>query len=142
MKNRKTRIRYSREIAEAILLPWSYREQLSRRAGFESLPLSQRVGFGSRLGAGRTVQLLDEDGPVDRHRHRLPHLEIAEERVLGAWGAAELFEATGTWTVVFYGSAALAFTAGLLAWALMAVPLPSKQTQIAPAAVAVKSVES
>jgi OFA family oxalate/formate antiporter-like MFS transporter len=62
--------------------------------------------------------------------------------ILGAWGAAELFEVTGTWTVVFYGSAALAFVAGLLAWGLMAVPLPTKQNQLAPAVAAVKSVES
>jgi OFA family oxalate/formate antiporter-like MFS transporter len=56
--------------------------------------------------------------------------------------AALLFEKSGTWTVVFYGSAVLAFIAGLMAWGLMAVPLPSKQSQIAPAAAAVKSVES
>jgi hypothetical protein len=62
--------------------------------------------------------------------------------IMAGWVAALLFEKSGTWTVVFYGSAALAFLAALMAWGLMAVPLPSKQSQIAPAAAAVKSVES
>jgi OFA family oxalate/formate antiporter-like MFS transporter len=61
--------------------------------------------------------------------------------ILAAWGAALLFEKTGTWTVVFYGSATLAFLAGLMAWGLMAIPLPTKQHQVSLAAPAVKSVQ-
>src|SRR6266851_5231739 len=56
--------------------------------------------------------------------------------------AAQLFERTGTWTVVFYGSATLAFLAALMAVGLIAMPLPSKQARLEPAtAAAVKSVE-
>jgi MFS transporter, OFA family, oxalate/formate antiporter len=62
--------------------------------------------------------------------------------ILAGWVAALLFEKTGTWTVVFYGSATLAFLAGLMAWGLMAVPLPTKQNRLSPAAAAVKGVES
>jgi OFA family oxalate/formate antiporter-like MFS transporter len=61
--------------------------------------------------------------------------------ILAGGLAAELFEHTGTWTVVFYGSAALAFLAGLMAFGLIAMPLPSKGRQVPPAAAAVKSVE-
>jgi len=55
--------------------------------------------------------------------------------------AAELFESTGTWTVVFYGSATLAFLAALMAFGLIAMPLPAKRGQLEPAAAAAKSVE-
>ena len=62
--------------------------------------------------------------------------------ILAGWLAARLFERTGTWTVVFYGSAALAFLAGLMAFGLIAMPLPSKRGQESPAvAAAVNSVE-
>lgn len=61
--------------------------------------------------------------------------------ILAAWGAALLFEKTGTWTVVFYGSATLAFLAALIAWGLIAMPLPTKQRQVSPAAAVVKSIE-
>jgi OFA family oxalate/formate antiporter-like MFS transporter len=61
--------------------------------------------------------------------------------VLGGGLAALLFEKTGSWTVVFYGSAALAFLAALMAWGLIAMPLPTKRHQVSPAAAAVKSVE-
>jgi OFA family oxalate/formate antiporter-like MFS transporter len=62
--------------------------------------------------------------------------------ILAIWLAALLFEKTGTWTVVFYGSAALAFLAGLMAFGLIAMPLPSKRGQETPAvAAAIKSVE-
>jgi OFA family oxalate/formate antiporter-like MFS transporter len=54
--------------------------------------------------------------------------------------AAELFENTGTWTVVFYGSAALAFITAIMAALLITVPLPSKLKEPSPAAAAVKSV--
>jgi hypothetical protein len=42
---------------------------------------------------------------------------------------------------VFYGSAALAFLAALMALGLTAMPLPAKRQQGSPAATAVKSVE-
>ena len=63
--------------------------------------------------------------------------------ILAGGLAALLFEKTGTWTVVFYGSATLAFLAGLMAIGLIAMPLPSKQkfASIEAAAPAVKSVE-
>src|SRR5579864_3018547 len=48
--------------------------------------------------------------------------------------AAMLFERTGSWTVVFYGSAALAFITALMAVGLIAVPLPTKTKAPAPAA--------
>jgi OFA family oxalate/formate antiporter-like MFS transporter len=55
--------------------------------------------------------------------------------------AALLFEKTGTWTVVFYGSAALAFLTSIMALLLLTVPLPSKlKKEVAPAAAAVKSL--
>jgi OFA family oxalate/formate antiporter-like MFS transporter len=55
--------------------------------------------------------------------------------------AAELFERTGSWTVVFYGSATLAFLAALMACGLIAMPLPTKQGQVSPDAAAIKSME-
>jgi hypothetical protein len=61
--------------------------------------------------------------------------------ILAGGLAAELFEHTGSWTVVFYGSAALAFLAALMAFGLTAMPLPTKRQQGSPAAAAVKSVE-
>jgi OFA family oxalate/formate antiporter-like MFS transporter len=61
--------------------------------------------------------------------------------ILAIWLAARLFERTGSWAVVFYSSSALAFLAGLMAFGLIAMPLPSKQSQEAPVAVAIKSVE-
>jgi OFA family oxalate/formate antiporter-like MFS transporter len=61
--------------------------------------------------------------------------------ILAGGLAALLFEKTGSWTVVFYGSAALAFLAALMAWGLIAMPLPTKRHRMSPAAAAVKSVE-
>jgi MFS transporter, OFA family, oxalate/formate antiporter len=61
--------------------------------------------------------------------------------ILAGWVAALLFERTGTWTVVFYGSATLAFLAALTTCGLILMPLPTKQHQVSPAATAVKSVE-
>ncbi len=62
---------------------------------------------------------------------------------LGVWLAAKLYERSGTWTVVFYGSATLAFITALMAVGLLAMPLPSKQRGIlAPADEVIKSVES
>jgi MFS transporter, OFA family, oxalate/formate antiporter len=60
--------------------------------------------------------------------------------IAGAWGAALLFEKTGSWKFVFYGSAGLAFLAGLMAWALMAIPLPTKQSRLSQAPAAAKSI--
>jgi OFA family oxalate/formate antiporter-like MFS transporter len=60
---------------------------------------------------------------------------------LGAWLAALLFEKTGNWTVVFYGSAVLAFLAAIMAAALIAMPLPSKQNSAVPEAAVAKGVE-
>jgi OFA family oxalate/formate antiporter-like MFS transporter len=57
------------------------------------------------------------------------------------WLAALLFEKTGTWTVVFYGSATLAFLAALMAAGVIAMPLPTKQHQVSRAPAAAKSVE-
>jgi OFA family oxalate/formate antiporter-like MFS transporter len=61
--------------------------------------------------------------------------------ILAGGLAAQLFERTGTWTVVFYGSATLAFLAALMAAGLIAMPLPTKGNDAAEAAVAVKSLE-
>jgi MFS transporter, OFA family, oxalate/formate antiporter len=61
--------------------------------------------------------------------------------ILAGGLAAQLFEKTGTWTVVFYGSAALAFLAAVMACGLIGMPLPTKRSQVSPAAAAVKSIE-
>jgi MFS transporter, OFA family, oxalate/formate antiporter len=61
--------------------------------------------------------------------------------ILAGGLAAQLFEKTGTWTTAFYGSATLAFLAALMAVGLIAMPLPSKQVQLAPAEAAVKGVQ-
>ena len=62
--------------------------------------------------------------------------------ILAGGLAARLFEKTGTWTVVFYGSAGLAFLAALMAIGLISMPLPTKQHGVSEAAEAIKSVES
>jgi MFS transporter, OFA family, oxalate/formate antiporter len=59
--------------------------------------------------------------------------------ILAGGLAAQLFEKTGGWTVVFYGSATLAFLAALMAGGLMVMPLPTKRG--APSAAAVPSVD-
>jgi len=56
--------------------------------------------------------------------------------------AAELFERTGSWTVVFYGSAALALITALMAIGLIAVPLPTKMKAATPATATAKSFET
>jgi MFS transporter, OFA family, oxalate/formate antiporter len=61
--------------------------------------------------------------------------------ILAGWLAARIFEKTGTWTVVFYGSATLAFLAALMAVALIAIPLPTKQPKLSPVAAPIKSME-
>jgi OFA family oxalate/formate antiporter-like MFS transporter len=58
------------------------------------------------------------------------------------WLAAWLFEKTGTWTVVFYGSATLAFLAAVMAVGLIAMPLPSKQGGAITGVEAIKTMES
>ena len=60
--------------------------------------------------------------------------------ILAGGLAALIFEKSGSWTVVFYGSATLAFLAAIMSFGLIAMPLPTKQ-QGSPAATAVKSVE-
>ncbi len=60
--------------------------------------------------------------------------------ILAGGLAALIFEKSGSWTVVFYGSATLAFLAAIMSFGLIAMPLPTKQ-QASPAATAVKSVE-
>jgi MFS transporter, OFA family, oxalate/formate antiporter len=61
--------------------------------------------------------------------------------ILAGWTAALLFEKTGNWTMVFYGSATLAFLAALMAVGLIFMPLPSKGNAVLPEAVVVKGVE-
>jgi OFA family oxalate/formate antiporter-like MFS transporter len=61
--------------------------------------------------------------------------------IMAGWLAARIFEKSGSWTVVFYGSATLAFLAAVIAFGLIAMPLPTKGMQVSPAATAVKSVE-
>jgi MFS family permease len=46
--------------------------------------------------------------------------------ILAGGLAALLFEKMGSWTVVFYGSAALAFITAIMAALLIAIPQPSK----------------
>jgi OFA family oxalate/formate antiporter-like MFS transporter len=53
--------------------------------------------------------------------------------ILGGGLAAKLFEATGTWSAAFYGSAILALCAGLMAMGLRRMPLPQKRRQHAEA---------
>lgn len=46
--------------------------------------------------------------------------------IIGGGAAAILFERFGSWSAAIYGSAALAFAAGMMALALRALPLPTK----------------
>src|SRR6202790_2833906 len=55
--------------------------------------------------------------------------------------AALLFERTDTWTVVFYGSAALAFITAIMAAWLISVPQPTKLKDAGPVTVPIKSME-
>jgi OFA family oxalate/formate antiporter-like MFS transporter len=59
--------------------------------------------------------------------------------ILAGGLAALLFEKTGSWSVVFYGSAALAFITAIMAAFLISVPQPTKLNAAAPAAVPVKT---
>jgi OFA family oxalate/formate antiporter-like MFS transporter len=61
--------------------------------------------------------------------------------ILAGGLAALLFERTGSWAVVFYGSAALAFITAIMAAWLISVPQPTKISAASPAAAPVKSVE-
>ncbi len=61
--------------------------------------------------------------------------------ILAGGLAALIFEKSGSWTVVFYGSATLAFLAAIMSFGLIAMPLPTKGQQVSPAAAAVKSAE-
>ncbi|OFW10078.1 MAG: oxalate/formate MFS antiporter [Acidobacteria bacterium RIFCSPLOWO2_12_FULL_59_11] len=53
--------------------------------------------------------------------------------IIGGGLAALLFEKFGSWTAAFYGSAALAFVSGLMAFGLRLVPLPRKAVKSEPA---------
>ena len=46
--------------------------------------------------------------------------------IVGGWLAASLYEKTGTWNTVFYGSAVLAFVSAVIAFQLRKMPLPAK----------------
>jgi OFA family oxalate/formate antiporter-like MFS transporter len=61
--------------------------------------------------------------------------------ILAGGLAAQLFEKTGSWAIVFYGSATLAFLAALMAGGLMVMPLPSKRGSPSPAASQIETVE-
>jgi OFA family oxalate/formate antiporter-like MFS transporter len=60
--------------------------------------------------------------------------------ILAGWLAARLFEKSGTWSVVFYGSAGLALLAAVMAAGLIKMPLPSKHREALPAGAA-KTIE-
>ncbi len=51
--------------------------------------------------------------------------------IIGGWLAAKLFESTGSWGPVFYGSAVLALCSALMALSLRKMPLPAKPASIA-----------
>ena len=55
--------------------------------------------------------------------------------IVGGGIAALLFERTGSWNAVFYGSAVLALVSAFIAFTLRKMPLPVKQEQPDPAAV-------
>jgi len=61
--------------------------------------------------------------------------------ILAGGLAALLFERTGSWTVVFYGSAGLAFITAIMAAWLISVPQPTKLKVASPAVAPAKSVE-
>ena len=49
--------------------------------------------------------------------------------IVGGWIAAILYEKTGTWNTVFYGSAVLALVSAVIAFQLRKMPLPVKAAQ-------------
>jgi OFA family oxalate/formate antiporter-like MFS transporter len=49
--------------------------------------------------------------------------------IVGGWVAATLFEKTGSWSAVFYGSAVLALISAIIAFQLRKMPLPTKAAQ-------------
>jgi MFS family permease len=49
--------------------------------------------------------------------------------IVGGGLAAVLFERTGSWNAVFYGSAVLALISAFIAFTLRKMPLPTKQEQ-------------
>jgi len=55
--------------------------------------------------------------------------------IIGGGIAALLFERTGSWNAVFYGSAVLALCSAFIAMALRKMPLPAKQEEPEPAPV-------
>ena len=56
--------------------------------------------------------------------------------IIGGGIAALLFERTGSWNAVFYGSAVLALCSALLALIVKSMPLPVQQTQLTPSVAA------
>lgn len=56
--------------------------------------------------------------------------------IVGGGIAAIIFEKTGSWSAVFYGSAVLAFCAALMAIGLIKMPLPRRKVQTASMATA------
>ena len=52
--------------------------------------------------------------------------------IVGGWIAAVLYEKTGTWNTVFYGSAIFALISAVIAFQLRKMPLPVKSRQAAP----------
>jgi hypothetical protein len=48
--------------------------------------------------------------------------------IVGGGIAALIFEKTGSWSAVFYGSAILAFCSSLMAIGLIKMPLPRKSS--------------
>jgi OFA family oxalate/formate antiporter-like MFS transporter len=51
---------------------------------------------------------------------------------VGGFIAALIFENTGSWSAVFYGSAVLALVSALLAFLLRKMPLPTKRGALTP----------
>jgi OFA family oxalate/formate antiporter-like MFS transporter len=52
--------------------------------------------------------------------------------IVGGWMAASLYEKTGSWNTVFYGSAVLALVSAVIAFQMRKMPLPVKARRAAP----------
>src|SRR5580704_17406146 len=62
--------------------------------------------------------------------------------IVGGWMAASLYEKTGTWNTVFYGSAVLALVSAVIAFQLRKMPLPVKVPRAVPASIEANTVTS
>jgi OFA family oxalate/formate antiporter-like MFS transporter len=60
--------------------------------------------------------------------------------IIGGGVAAVIYQQTGSWNAVFYGSAALALCASLMTFLLRAMPLPAKRVAVPLAAAADRQV--